>query len=172
MAGDGPAVCVRPIEVADGEELRAMFARLSPRSIYYRFHMSYPAVPRWASAGFLNTRFPSGGSLVSVAGTQIVGHAMYVASDCSREAEVGLLVEDCWQSRGVGKLLLSELARGARLRGIEFLTAEVLGENRRALGLFEAVLPGTRYSPSGGTYHVRAPLDAPAEIGKREHRAA
>ena len=61
MAADGPAVRILPIEEANGEELRAMFVRLSPHTIYYRFHMPYSAVPRWSSAGFMNARFPSGG---------------------------------------------------------------------------------------------------------------
>jgi GNAT superfamily N-acetyltransferase len=171
---DHPVVCVRAVTATHGEELRAMFARLSPRSIYHRFHAPYPAVPRWAGEAFLNTGIPSGESLVAVAGTRIVGHAMYAASPGSREAEVGILVEDSWQSREIGRFLLAALARGARRQGIAIFSGEVLGEYRRAVGLFENVLPGTRYSISGGRYHVRAPLDdaGSTEAGRGERRVA
>lgn len=151
-----------------------MFARLSPRSIHHRFHAPYPAVPRWAGEAFVNTGLPSGESLVAVAGTRIVGHAMYAVSPGGREAEVGILVEDGWQSKGIGRLLLAALARGARRRGIATFSGEVLGENRRAVGLFENVLRGTRYSVNGGRYHVRAPLDdaGSTAAGRRERRVA
>ena len=52
-----------------------------------------------------------GGSLVAVAGGEIVGHAMYARENGDDEAEVAVVVEDRWQSRGVGKLLLAGLAR-------------------------------------------------------------
>ena len=64
----------------------------------------------------------------------------------------------------VGKLLLSELAKRARHRGVETFTAEVLGENRRVLGLLNAVFVEVNYLMKDGVYHVRAPLRTPEEM--------
>jgi GNAT superfamily N-acetyltransferase len=75
----------------------------------------------------------------------------------SSEAEMAIIVEDGWQSEGVGKLLLSELAERARLRGIESFTGEVLRKNRRMLGL-AAVFAETDYTIEDGLWHVRMPL--------------
>ncbi len=71
---------------------------------------------------------------------------------------MAVLVEDAWQSRGVGRLLVSELSGSAAGRGIETFTGEVLGENQRALGLLTSVFAGTRYAMKDGVYHVRMPL--------------
>jgi GNAT superfamily N-acetyltransferase len=158
-SGPGGAVCVRPVSSGDEEGLRKMSARLSRRTIYQRFHMPYPRVPAWALASFTCAE-----SLVAVAGDEIVGHAMYVRSDGGWEAEFALVVEDRWQSKGVGKLLLSRLAQRARRGGVEIFTGEVLGENRRVLGLLDAVFAEVDYLMKDGVYHVRIPLRTPKEI--------
>jgi acetyltransferase len=95
--------------------------------------------------------------LVAVAEDKVVGHAMYVRSNDGTEAEIAIMVEDGWQSRGVGKTLLSELEERAALRGIETFAAEVLRHNRAMLGL-AFTFPGTEYAAEDGVYHVRMPL--------------
>ena len=97
-------------------------------------------------------------------GEETVGHAIYVRSDNGRDAEFALVVEDRWQSQGVGKLLLSELREQARHRGVETFTGEVLGENRRVLGLLDAVFVEVNYLMKDGVYHVRVPLKTPEEM--------
>ena len=83
---------------------------------------------------------------------------MYARLGDGGEAEMAIIVEDGWQSKGVGKLLLSELAQRAKLRGIETFTGEVLGENRRMLGLIGAVFTESRRVFADGVYHFRTPL--------------
>ncbi len=78
---------------------------------------------------------------------------------------MAVLVEDGWQSKGIGRLLVSELARRAACRGIETFTGEVLGENQCALGLLTAAFAGTRYTMRDGVYRVRMPLRAPVPTG-------
>jgi GNAT superfamily N-acetyltransferase len=157
-------VCVRAVSSRDEEGLRGMLSRLSKKTIYQRFHMPYPRVPGWALASFTRAD-DQAASLVAVVGDEIVGHAIYVRSDSGREAEFALVVEDLWQSQGVGKLLLSELAKRARHRGVETFTGEVLGENRRVLGLLDVVFVEVNYLTKGGVYHVRVPLRTPEEMG-------
>jgi GNAT superfamily N-acetyltransferase len=159
----GWAVRIRAVSSGDEEGLRGMFSRLSRRTIYQRFHMPYPHVPEWALASFTRAD-DQASSLVAVVGNEIVGHAIYVRSDSGCEAEFALVVEDRWQSKGVGKLLLSELAERARHRGVETFTGEVLGENRRVLGLLDAVFVEVNHLMKDGVYHVRAPLRTPEEI--------
>jgi GNAT superfamily N-acetyltransferase len=153
------AVDVRTVASRDEKGLRAMFSRLSSGTIYQRFHMPYPSVPEWMLGLFLNPG--DGQSLVATVGDKIVGHAMYARTGDSRVAEAAIVVEDAWQSKGIGKLLLSRLAGMARERDIEAFDLEVLGENRRMLGLADAVFSETRRRMKDGSYHVRAPLRAP-----------
>jgi GNAT superfamily N-acetyltransferase len=155
---DGRAVTVRPVSSADRERLGRMLSRLSPRTIYERFHAPYPRVPGWALAGMVEADHHDTEALVAVVGGEFVGHAMYVRARNGREAELAVVVEDRWQSRGIGRLLLTELAAEAGSRGVEILTGSVLGENHRMLGVMATVFPEMRYEIRGGTYQVRAHL--------------
>ena len=141
----------------DREKLRGMLARSSPETIYRRFHIPYPEVPEWMLALMLGTDHHDKESLVAVAEEKIVGHAMYARLEDSTGAEMAIVVEDGWQSKGIGKSLLSELEERAGLRGIETFTGEVLGHNRPMLGL-ASMFPGTEYATEDGVYQVRMPL--------------
>ena len=151
-------VSIRVATLWDAERLRTMFSRLSSETIYLRFHLPYPEVPEPMLAFMLEVDHPDKEALVAVAqDEQIVGHAMYVRLGDSTEAEMAILVEDTWQSKGVGKLLLLELAQRAKHRGIEHFSAEVLGENRRMLAL-TAMFAESDYMIEDALYHVRMPL--------------
>jgi GNAT superfamily N-acetyltransferase len=164
---DGRTIYVRLVSPEDRERLGRMLCRISPRTIYERFHVPYPRVPGWALGGMVDVDNPGKESLVAVAEDEIVGHAMYARTGNRGEAEFAAIVEDGWQSRGVGKLLLTELAAVARSRGIGLFTGSVLGENRRALSALAAVYPGMRYEIRDGSYRVRVPLRAPEGTAER-----
>jgi GNAT superfamily N-acetyltransferase len=132
-----------------------MFGRLGQDTIYKRFHTPYPRVPEPMLTHLMGQG--GGRSLVAVAEGEIVGHALY-AGGPGGEAEVALVVEDGWQSQGIGKLLLSGLARKAAGRGVEAFTAVALGENRRVLGLADSVFAGARHTLKGGSYEMFMPL--------------
>jgi GNAT superfamily N-acetyltransferase len=142
---------------SDAEKLRAMLARSSTETIYRRFHTPFPEVPGWMVSLMLDADHYGKEVLVAVAQEKVVGHAMYARSKDSTEAEIAIVVEDGWQSRGVGKTLLSELEERAALRGIEVFAAEVLQHNRAMLGL-ASTFPGTEYAAEDDVYHVRMPL--------------
>jgi len=138
--------------------MREMFSRLSPETIYRRFHIPYRHVPERMLDLMLEVDHHAGESFLAIAEGEIVGHAMYVRSDTRCVAEVAFVVEDRWQSKGVGKALLTETAEKARLRGIEAFTGEVLKGNRRVLGLLGAVFAEVGYTAGDGLYHFRVPL--------------
>jgi GNAT superfamily N-acetyltransferase len=161
--GQGPRVgrrvTIRVATPRDAEGLRAMFSRASSESVYLRFHTPFSDVPERMLAMMLDADHHHREVLLAVAGGEIVGHAMFARLGSTAEAEMAIIVEDGWQSKGVGKLLLSELARRARLGGIETFIGEVLGENRRMLGL-AAMFSGTAYTMEEGVWHVLMPLGA------------
>lgn len=166
LHGDGPRarmdeqVIIRVASSLDRESLRRMFSRASSETIYRRFHIPFPEVPERMLALMLDVDPPSNECLLAVVGEEIVGHAMYVKLEDATEAEMAIVVEDGWQSRGVGRSLLSELARRARLQGVETFVGEVLVENRRMLGL-AAMFAGTDRTITDGMFHVRMPLPVP-----------
>ena len=167
-------VYIRIATPSDGEKLRSMFAHASSETIYKRFHIPYPEVPEWMVDLMLGTDHHDKESLVAVAEEKIVGHAMYVRFGDDTEAEMAIIVEDRWQSMGVGKALLSELEERASLRGIDTFTGEVLATNRAMLEL-AAMFAGTHYKMEDGVYHVRMPLqtiESAASVQQDLRRAA
>jgi acetyltransferase len=157
----------------DSEKLRGMFSRSSTETIYRRFHIPYPEVPEWMVAMMLSADHHDKEVLVAVAEEKVVGHAMYARLEIDGEAEMAIMVEDGWQSKGVGRSLLSELAERAKRRAIETFTGEVLATNRPMLGL-AAMFSGTDYTVEEAVYHVRMPLQAtkPAASAPRAVRRA
>jgi GNAT superfamily N-acetyltransferase len=125
----GPVVLIRNVSPGDTEQLRRMYSRLSPASIYQRFHAAFPQVPESMVMHALEADHHHKVSLVAAVGSEVVGQAMYVLSAKGEEAEVAIVVEDCWQRRGIGTLLLSRLAGKAKRRGVKVLTGAVLYEN-------------------------------------------
>ena len=150
-----PEPCsVRQVSPGDVKPLREMFARCSVNAIYERFHSPYPVVPGWMAD--LMVGVDTGEAFVAVAGGEIVGHAMYVPD--GNAAEVAVLIEDAWQSRGVGARLLSVAAESATRRGVETFVCETLAENRRVPGLASAVFSEVERVVRGGTALVRVQL--------------
>jgi GNAT superfamily N-acetyltransferase len=157
-AAPGGALTIRDISSGDDvDRLRRMFSRLSPETIYRRFHSPFPRVPEFALTLFADVDQDKE-SLVALVGEEIVGHAMYVRSENGYEAEIGIVVEDAWQRKGIGKLLLLRLALAARDQRIEGFTGVVLAENRPMMLLLAAVFTGVKSTIRGGQYEIYIPL--------------
>jgi GNAT superfamily N-acetyltransferase len=62
-------------------------------------------------------------------------------------------VVDAWQNRGVASALLARLSERALEAGIEYLTAEILAENRAVL----AMLPGLGQVQTEGEVNFTVP---------------
>jgi N-acetylglutamate synthase-like GNAT family acetyltransferase len=148
---------IRRATRGDVGRLRDMLARCSVDTIYERFHTPYSVVPGWMPDLMVGVDASEGEAFVALAGEDIVGHAMYVARD-EREAEIAVLVEDAWQSNGVGGRLLSGAAEHARLRGFEAFVCETLTENPRVPGLSTAVFSEVERRVEGATSQIRVPL--------------
>ena len=157
---DDPEIRIRPVSSGDEDGLRAMLSRLSRETIHKRFHLPMPHVPEWMLVYLVDVDHYDNEALVALVGGEIVGHAIYARQE-PREAEMAIVVEDRWQSRGIGRLLLSRLAEEAGRRGIEYFTGTVLGENRAALRFFSSVLVKAKFEIKDGMYNLHLPLTGP-----------
>jgi|GEM_PF-6787849 len=70
-----------------------------------------------------------------------VGLARFERGADGQSAEIGLLLADAWQSRGLGRFVLNRLTDEARCRAIGVFTGHALWENRRALCLLRRAFP-------------------------------
>jgi RimJ/RimL family protein N-acetyltransferase len=134
------------LELADSEALLGMLGRCSPTALYRRFHGVtdgiFYAQQVLAAAGDRD-------SYVAWIGKECVGLGnLHV---CDDTADVGVLIEDDWQRRDVGTALLIALVRRVRERGLHFLRAEVLDENRFALQVLARIGPA-KTSLAAGSY--------------------
>ena len=139
---------IRPVGPADLPALGDFFAGLSVQTRYLRFFG--PVTPTPDLLRLLSGRDARVHALVAVAGGVIVGHAM--ASDRpdpegwpgtpgppgsgpARTADIGLVVADAWQGRGVGSALMRALTAQAAARGVTSLTMDVLHANRQVVAM-------------------------------------
>jgi acetyl coenzyme A synthetase (ADP forming)-like protein len=153
---DGSTLAVRPIRVDDAAELARFYSELSLESRIFRF---FAAVANADSSvqRMVNVDYTSSYGLVAVAGAkpQIVGHAMYVQIE-PRKAELALAVADAYQGRGLGTILLGQLAETAAAAGFDMLEAVVRPENHRMLHMLRE---------SGFPLHARSePGEVHAEL--------
>lgn len=143
---DGATLRVRPIRPEDEAELARFFAGLSLESRVFRFFAAVAnadaSVKRMVDVDYAQ-RY--GIVALGGAGGAIVGHAMYVAIEHGK-AELALAVADPYQGRGLGTLLLGQLAEAASESGIEILEAVVRPENHRMLDVLRE--SGFPISPS------------------------
>lgn len=75
------------------------------------------------------------GTLVAVAGTEIVG-SLHIDSSPFGFGEIGMAVGREWRGRGVGSALLPEAIELARERGLHKLSLGVFAHNRAAIALY------------------------------------
>jgi acetyl coenzyme A synthetase (ADP forming)-like protein len=105
----------------------------------------------------------------------MIGGAQYSRIDGGR-AEIGMSVADEWQGKGIGSILLGQLAQAAVERGVSIFVAEVLPENHGMIGVFrESGFPlSIRALP--GEIEVEFPVsmteEAVAQFERRETAAS
>jgi RimJ/RimL family protein N-acetyltransferase len=149
---------VRPIEITDADRLARMFNRLSAESVHFRFFSPIKRVPRAALLRLADVDHDRREALVALDGDEIVAVARYDGKPETHTAEIALTVEDSWQHRGVGKRLAKRLAVQAMGHGYDAFVANVLPDNRAALGLVHKVAPDAHVVWAGGEYEACMPL--------------
>jgi GNAT superfamily N-acetyltransferase len=164
LAGPGSTgtVEIRAASAADCEAIRSFVTGLSPRARFFRFFSPVASL----SSGVLRTMCGAGlgtDALVATENGVIIGHAMaaeVAGPDGRRVADIGLVVTDRWQNRGVGSQMLSQVIALAAARGVGGLVMEVLPENRRMLAMITRRWTDARQEFGGGSVTVRVSLQA------------
>jgi len=136
---DGTTLRLRAPRQADEPELLAFFSRLSPQSLYLRFH-GLPSVSPQLVEPFLEPDWVDRGALIGALdeddGERVVALAVYARLRDPTRAEVAFAVADEFQGRGIGTRMLERLASIAAEAGIERFVAEVLSDNTAMLRVF------------------------------------
>lgn len=130
---------MRPIRPDDAPRLIALYDRLSRDSRYQRFFTVMRRLPPdWARL-LATVDFQRRFAIVLERrvgdDAEVIAVARYEPTAAADEVELAFAVEDPWQGRGLGTLLVRELLRAAAANGYERLRAYVLADNRRMLSL-------------------------------------
>ncbi len=167
---DGARLRLRPIRPEDEPRLVDLYDRLSRHTAYQRFFTAMRRLPPdWAH--FLTNvdyrrrlalvvEHPPAGELIAV--------ARYEPTDRDDTAEIAFVVQDAWQNRGLGTVLLADLLAAAEARGIRRFRAYVLADNRRMIDLlvrFMDILERKTESGVIGFLCARRPAPGPAPHG-------
>ncbi len=166
---DGTTVRVRPVRGDDAVPLLQFFRGLSPASRAQRFFADVSddflaeAARREAAADGVRRV-----GLVATTGApeRIVGHGVYALVDGDR-AEVAFAVADDYQGRGLGTILLAELAEAAAASGVQVFEAYVLPANHQMIAVFRDSGFPIEVRAEAGELVVTFPTQLSAEAWER-----
>jgi protein lysine acetyltransferase len=162
---DGTAAGLRPIFPGDQYELVSEERLFSAQTRYQRFlgavHITPPLARYLAEVDYVD-HF----AWVAVDSDGVpVGGATYVRSASDRAlADISVLIEDQFQGRGLGTLLMGALAIAARRNGIARFCADVLAENAPARAIPDRA--DITWQPAqAGVVHGDAAVPDPGQFG-------
>ncbi len=168
------AAAIRPVSPADEAVLREFFAGLSVESRYLRFFA--PVTPSCGLLDLMAGKPAHVDAIIAVADGVIVGHAMAADRPAPgdprdpgspggpgepRATDVGVVVADAWQRRGVGATLMRALIDRAQARGVTALAMDVLPGNRRVLAMIVSHWPQAAVGHAPDSVDIRIPLPPP-----------
>lgn len=159
LLADGTAVQLRPIQPTDADGLVAMHARFSDRTRYLRYFSPYPRIPARDLHRFVNVDHRDREAFVAAAGDRLIAIGRYerLGVDAA-DAEVAFVVEDAYQGRGIGSVLLEHLAVAAAEVGITRFVAEVLPSNGAMVRVFTDAGYEVTRQYSDGVVHLTFPV--------------
>lgn len=147
LLGDGSVCHLRPVLPDDDELLREFHTHLGKDTIYYRYFSPYQELLDKDIERLIAADHHDRIALMALVGGQIIGVAQ-LDRVSGTDGEVAFTVRDDYQGRGLGSILLEQLAFAAREEGIRRFVAEVLPGNRKMAATF-----------SGAGYTVAQELD-------------
>jgi len=139
---DGSELFFRPVKPTDEEALSEMLYSLSADSVRSRFFTHTKTFPHKDVQHLTNIDYEQNLAIVGVVPgsggeEQIVAIGQYFLDPKTQSAEVAFIVQDEWQLKGMGTILLQYLAEIAQKRGVKQFSAKVLPQNKPMLAVFQ-----------------------------------
>ena len=137
---DGTEIFFRPVKPTDEAALSEMLYSLSSSSVQKRYFTYTQTFPHKDVQKPTNIDYKQDLAIVGVvpgpSGDQIVAIAQYFLDPKIMLAEVAFIVQDVWQDKGMGTVLLDYITDIAKKRGVKTFYATVLPNNKAMLNLF------------------------------------
>ena len=167
---DGSTVRIRVMRPSDEAGLSALLTSLSEDSRWLRFY-SIQKNSALAIEAHREANLDQAFGLVACSGDQdrVVGHAFYVVI-AEERAEVAFTIANDFQGRGLGTILLCQLADVAAANGVRIFEAEVVAANHAMLHVFRESGFPIEVNASVGQLHVVLPTSFTEEARKQFER--
>ena len=164
---DGSTVRVRAMQPDDDKGLPGLLTSLSEESRWLRFFSPTKGAALAAEAR-RETNLDHTFGLLALSGPEerVVGHAFYAGLDEHR-AEVAFTIANDFQGRGLGTILLGQLAEVAEANNIQTFEAEVVAANHAMLHVFRESGFPIEVSVEAGQLHVTFPTSFTREAIER-----
>ena len=163
----GVAVLLRPIRPEDAEAEKRFISRLSPRTSYLRFHAPVRELTVERLVRYTQIDYDREMAFVAIDSSEgqaeIRGISRYTRNPDGVSAEFGVIVEDAWQGRGLGHVLMQALEDTARARGLTELIGYVLRDNSEMGAMMQrrGYGPHRDHDDPGVTRFIKPLIDAP-----------
>ena len=155
---DGLELFIRPIRPSDEEMMRRLFYTFSDESKYLRYFTNIRTMPHKNMQKYVNIDYKNALALVAILqrgnAERIVAEARFAAYPGSNEFDMAFLVDEEFQGKGIASFMLEYIIRIAKERGVTLLTADVLPQNKKMLGVFERASLKPVLRPEDGSVKV------------------
>jgi len=145
-------ICIRPLRPDDRQREIAFINSLSEQSRYFRLFTPFKFLPPHLIDQLMDVDYERRMAFVATVERdgveEFVGIARYGETEQQGAAELGVTVADSSQRCGIARLLVTQLMRFARWRGLSRLTGVVLAENRAMLALAASLGFHASYDPA------------------------
>jgi len=169
---DGSRIFLRPIKREDTDRWLLFVNGLSRKTKYLRFHyipeeMTMEDAVRFCTVDYINT-FAFIAEVIRGQRKDIIAIGRYYRLPNKRSAEIGLVIADAYQGRGIGTKLVEWLANVARDNDITTFEGDVLAENEQMMIVFRDYGFHTTSELGDGVYHVTFPIARTRRVLKKE----
>lgn len=152
----GEVVVVRPVRLSDEEALQDLFYALSDESVYQRFLGHKGAYPHAEMQKLVDSDYARSFGVVVVEPTtgELIAMSRYDVDPATLLGDIGFVVRDSWQRRGLGTCLMRRMTQAARANGLAGFCADVLATNQGMLMIFQRSGLCVQSQFDGAVYHL------------------
>jgi len=138
---DNINVRFRAIKPSDEDQMRQLFYRFSDKAIYYRYFSPIKTMPHEKMQEYVNVDYRNVLSIVALVGEPgqqtIIAEARFAKHQDKPFVDIAFVVDEAYQGCGIATHLYQILARLARDRGAQGMTADILPSNMAMLKVLE-----------------------------------
>jgi len=161
---DGSEVLLRPVKPVDERLLQEFFYSMSNREVYYRFLHSIKAFPRKDMQRMVNIDYHREMSVLALVGEfgkqEVAGVGRYIL-DGSEYPEVDFAVQEKFQGKGLGRVIMEYITGIAKDRGFGGIHAVVMSENQASLHILTHLGYAVTGLASQGVIEAKIHFDRP-----------